>query len=321
MKTRSLLVGIMTSVLTVATLATPAHAATFTWSSQPLLNLKAEGALINGGITNFPTKSGLYVQQCEAPAVVGERPTNCLDLAWISNSGTRGTISPKGAISFTLKANFNGKLGPVDCFKSECGLFFSLDHLALTDKSEDTYIKISFANATSTPTLLLPDSLTVTLNGKPLVKNVAVNLGYRASAKIIATSTSGLPVEVVSATTDCSYSNGVLIALKGSGVCAIDVSTEGDSKFEPARANFPFNLVPGEQKIAVKALTVTKGKIKILPLETNFGQAISYSSNSKNCRVELNVLEVKGGCVITAKAAAKAGMWNAMKSTIKVKAK
>jgi hypothetical protein len=130
-----------------------------------------------------------------------------------------------------------------------------------------------------------------------------------------------LPVTLTSLTPDCSYSKGTFTALKGAGQCALGYYTSGNTTVAAASGNFPFILVPGEQKISVKALTVTKGKIKILPLETNFGQAITYSSNSKNCRVELNVLEVKGGCVITAKATAKSGMWNAMKSTIKVKAK
>lgn len=312
-----------TALLALSTIVAinPAEAATFTWSSQPLTNLKAEGAVINGGFTNFPTKSGLYIQQCAAPAVAGTRPTNCLDLAWVSASGTPGTISPTGPISFTLKANFNGRQGPVDCSVTECGLFFRLDHLATADTSEDTYIKISFAAATSAPSLLEVDQINLTLNGKELTKNVPVNLSYQSPAKVVATSKSGLPVVLTSATPECSLQNSVLKALKGSGVCAINAATAGNAQYEAARANFPFMLTPGMQKIAISSVNIAKGKTKSLPTETNFGETVRYKSNSKNCRVELNLVEVKGACTLTATAPAKEGMWSALKSTIKVKIK
>ena len=314
---------LITAIYAIASFATvtPAQAATFTWSSQPLVNLKPEGAVINGGFTNFPTKSGLYIQQCAAPAVAGDRPANCFDLLWVSASGMQGTTSPKGNISFTLKAQFNGKQGPVDCSKSECGLFFRLDHLATADRSEDTYMKISFAEATSAPSLLAVDAISLTLNGKPLMKNVPVNLAYQTPAKIVATSTSGLPVTITSATPECSFQNGTITALKGAGVCALNTATAGDSKFEAARANFPFLLTPGVQKIALKSVVIAKGKTKSLPAESNFGEAVTYKSNSKRCRVELNLVEVKGNCVITATAPAKQDMWGALKSTITIKVK
>jgi hypothetical protein len=77
-------------------------------------------------------------------------------------------------------------------------------------------------------------------------------------------------------------------------------------------------LVPGVQKITLKSLSIAKGKTKALPVESNFGEAIAYKSNSKNCRVELNLVEVKGPCTLTASASAKTDMWSALKSTIKV---
>ena len=297
----------------------PAHAATFTWLSQPLTNLKAEGSVINGGFTNFPTKSGLYIQQCAAPATTGDRPTNCLDLAWVSSSGSPGSISPTGAISFTLKANINGRQGPIDCLTSECGLFFRLDHLAPTDKSEDTYMKISFAAPSSALPTLAADSISVTLDGKTLAKNVPVNLAYRAPAKVVATATSGLPVTITSATPECSFSEGAITALKGTGLCALNVSTAGNASFDPARANFPFTLTPGEQQVSLNQISVVKGKSRKLPTESNFGESISYSSNSKNCKIAKNVLSATGSCVLTATASAKDGMWNALNRTIKVK--
>jgi hypothetical protein len=318
---RIIVTTIAALVASTATAITPASAATFTWSSQPFTNLKAEGAVINGGFINFPTKSGLYIQQCAAPAVVGTRPTNCLDLAWVTTSGAPQTVSPNGVVTFTLKANFNGRQGAVDCFKTECGVFFRLDHLATADTSEDTYMKISFAPATGAVTILQADTISVTLNGQSLTKNVPVDLAYRAPAKIVATAASGLPVTVVSATPECSYQNGKLEALKGAGVCAINVSTAGDSKYDPARANFPFILKPGAQKLSIAKLTIAKGKTRALPVESNFGQTVSYKSNSKNCRVESNLVEVKGPCVLTASAPAKTDLFGALSAKIVVKNK
>jgi hypothetical protein len=85
-----------------------------------------------------------------------------------------------------------------------------------------------------------------------------------------------------------------------------------------ASGNFPFILNPGVQKITLKSLAIAKNKAKALPAESNFGQAVSYKSNSKNCRVELNLVEVKGPCTLTATAPAKDAMWSELKSTIKV---
>jgi len=314
----SLLVTLAVAATTLM-MGAPAHGATFTWSSQPLVNLKAEGAVINGGITNFPTKSGLYIQQCAAPATAGERPSNCLDLAWVSKSGMQGTVLPTGVITFTLKANINGRQGPINCLTSECGLFFRLDHFATADKSEDTYMKISFAAPTSALQTLATDSITLTLDGKTLVKNVPVNLAYRAPAKVTAAATSGLPVTVTSATPECSYSAGVITALKGSGLCALNVSTAGSTAFDPARANFPFTLTPGTQTLSLTSVTVERGKSRKLPTETNFGESISYSSDSKNCRIAKSVVRVTGSCVLTATAPAKEDMWSELNSTVKVR--
>jgi len=320
MKTRSVIASLVLAISTLS-FAPQANAETFMWSSAPLTGLNPAGDTINGGFTKFPTKAGMYIQQCVEP-VGTARPATCSDTLqlWVTPGGAPGTTNPAGGIAMKVSGSITGKGVTVDCTKVQCGLFFRLDHTAPTDTSEDKFFPITFRDGAAAP-VLAADEITVTLNGKPLVRNVPSNLAYRAPAKIVAVAKSGATVNFTSFTPDCSYSNGTFTALKGAGQCALAYSTVATATTAEASGNFPFILVPGEQKISVKALTVTKGKIKILPLETNFGQAITYSSNSKNCRVELNVLEVKGGCVITAKAIAKSGMWNAMKSTIKVKAK
>lgn len=321
---RGILVVIV--ALSATLVSAPAEAATFTWSSQPLTNLNPNGSLINGGFTNFPTKSGLYVSQCLAPTVTGERPTNCTQLLWVTptaTAGTPGMALPTGPIAFTLKSSIKGNLGDIDCSVSQCGLFFRLDHLATADKSEDTFLPITFASGVVTTPVLKTDVLTITLNGAALTKNVPVNLGYRAKALIASQSMSGMPVTITSATPECSYSNGVLTALKGSGLCALSVSTAGNLEYEAARANYPFILTLGKQSIGLSVTGAKKGTTRALPAMTNFGSSVVYKSQSKSCIVESNLLTVGSGksCVLTVKAAGKDLMWAPLDTTIKVNIK
>lgn len=305
--------------------ATPADAATFTWSSRPLTNLDPAGTRITGSFTNFPTKSGLYIFQCVKAKVAGERPAidTCFDLAWVTAAGGQGATSAKDPISFTLKAQYSTATKSIDCSIEECGVFFRYDRSAGTDTSEDFFLPMTFAASTTPAMAKTIDSIVLALNGVTLTKNVPVNLGYRAKAAINATASSGLPVIVTSATPDCTYANGELTALKGSGVCALSVSTEGNATYDVARANYPFILVPGNQKIALTAFGIKKNSTRVLPATTDFGTPITYKSNSMSCKVEINLLMVgKGkGCVLTATAAGKDQMWLPAKSTIKVRIK
>jgi len=317
MKIRSLIAATAIAISTLAFIP-QAQAETFGWASGPTTNLDPAGATINGGFTKFPTKAGMYIQQCIAP-VGTARPATCSDTLqlWVTPAGGQGTTSPTGGIAMKVAGSITGRGVTVDCTKVQCGLFFRLDHTAPTDFSEDKFLPISFREGAAAP-VLAADEITVTLNGKTLVRNVPSNLAYRAEAKILATAKSGAAVTLTSLTPDCSYANGIFTALKGVGQCALAYSTAATASTAAATGNFPFILVPGVQKITLKSLSIAKGKTKALPIESNFGEAISYKSNSKNCRVELNLVEVKGSCTITASAPAKQDMWSALKSTIKV---
>ncbi len=317
MKTRSIITAVAIAISSLGFAAT-AQAETFAFSSSPLTNLDPTGSTVNGGFTKFPTKAGLYIQQCVAP-VGADRPATCSDTIqiWVSASGGPGTTSPTGPIALKVAGSITGKGVTVDCTKVQCGLFFRFDHTAPTDTSEDKFFPITFKAGTTAPALAA-DEVTVTLNGTPLVRNVPSNLAYRADAKIVAAAKSGAAVTLTSLTPECAYSNGVLTALKGAGQCALAYSTVATATTAAASGNFPFLLTPGNQRVALKSLVIAKGKTKALPATTNFGSEISYKSNSKNCRVELNMVEVKGACTLTATAAAKADMWLALKSTIKV---
>ena len=182
-----------------------------------------------------------------------------------------------------------------------------------------SFTKRSIKSAAKKSGLLLALSMLdlTTLEGKDSVEKVR---GLCRKAVTPDPSRPGLPhVAAV-----CVYPSLVAVAshaLKGSGVCAINAATAGNAQYEAARANFPFMLTPGMQKIAISSVNIAKGKTKSLPTETNFGETVRYKSNSKNCRVELNLVEVKGACTLTATAPAKEGMWSALKSTIKVKIK
>lgn len=320
MKKRSVIIACAIAIASLGITA-PAQAETFAFASGPLTNLDPAGATINGGFTKFPTTAGMYIQQCVEP-VGTARPVTCSDTIqlWVTATGGPGTVSSTGGIAIKVSGTITGKGTTVDCTKVKCGLFFRLDHTAGQDFSEDKFLPITFKEGTAAP-VLAADEITVTLNGKPLVRNVPSNLAYRADAKIVATAKSGAAITFKSLTPDCTYADGLFTALKGTGQCALAYSTAGTESAAAASGNFPFILEAGTQKISLKSIVIAKGKSKSLPTESNFGESISYKSNSKNCTVNKNVVKVNGNCTLTATAPAKNDMWGALKSTISVKVK
>ena len=300
--------------------STPAQAETFVFSSAPLTNLDPAGATINGGFTKFPTKAGLYIQQCIAP-VGTARPVTCSDTLqlWVTAAGGPGTTSPTGAIAMKVAGSITGKGVTVDCTTTQCGLFFRFDHTAPTDTSEDKFLPITF-KVGATVAALAADEITVTLNGTPLVRNVPSNLAYRADAKIVATAKSGLAVTLTSLTPDCSYANGSLTALKGAGQCALAYATAGNTTTAAASGNFPFILTPGTQKIGALPKSLKVGVSKALPKSSNFGEVIMYKSASKSCSIKANVLKASkpGTCAVEFHAAEKAGMWQMNHGSVKI---
>ena len=301
-------------------LSTPAQAETFVFASGPLANLDPAGATINGGFTKFPTKAGMYIQQCIEP-VGTARPATCDDAnqLWVSTTGEQGSISSTGPIAMKVSGSIIGRGVTVDCTKTQCGLFFRLDRTAGADTSEDKFLPISFRAGVAAP-VLAADEITVTLNGTPLVRNVPSNLAYRADAKILASAKSGLTITFRSLTPDCSYADGVLIALKGAGQCALAYSTPGNATVAAASGNFPFILTPGTQKIGAMPKSLKVGVTRSLPKSSNFGEVIEYKSSSKSCSIKGNVLKVKkrGTCTVEFHAAEKAGMWQMNHGSAKI---
>jgi hypothetical protein len=313
MRIRKSSIVIAIAGLSMAIFSAPvASAETFVFSSGPLTNLNPTSATINGGFTQFPTGKGLYITQCIQP-VGAARPAICSDTVqvWVSDT-SMGATKSTGSISIKPTAIISGRTGTADCTKVGCGLFFRVDHLGPADTSEDKFLPITFAEGLVAQALP-SDVFTVTANGAPLVRNVPSNLSYRKDVIIVATSTSGLPTVVTSSTPDCVIRDGAITALKGTGICAIDVSTPGNATVAATSANFPFIVGLGEQSIKAFPLTL-KAKAKLsLPTQSSFGQNIKYVTESKNCRITRNtVLGVKkGSCRVTASAAGQDGLWKA----------
>jgi hypothetical protein len=321
MKKLLTLISIFAIALPVVS-APSASAETFVFQSSPLTNLDPAGATVNGGFTKFTTKGGMYMQQCVAP-VAGARPATCSDelQLWVSANGEVGSISATGPIAFKVASQISSRGVNVDCTKTSCGIFFRLDRSATADTSEDLFLPITFREGAAAP-VLPADVVTVTLNGKQLTRNVPMNLAYRQNAKIVATAQSGLPITLTSLTPECSYAEGVLTALKGAGQCALAHRTAGNDKVAASSANYPFILEPGTQKVERPTKVLKVGKPKAMPAESNFGETISYKSLSKNCRVELNLIQAqkRGSCTVRATAPAKEGMWLAMKQQLRIRA-
>jgi hypothetical protein len=308
---RSAITITVSALLTGFINAPLAQAETFAFSSSPLTNLNPAGATINGGFTKFPAGKGLYIQQCNEP-VAGARPTICSETVqvWVSDSGAPGTVKSTSGIAVKPTVTITGRTASADCSKVLCGLFFRVDHLAPTDVSEDKFLPISFAQGAAAPALP-SDVFTVVADGQNLTKNVPSNIVYRKPVQIVVSAQSGTTPEVTSSTADCTYSNGLLTALKGSGVCAIDVKTSGNATTAATSSNYPFFVGLGEQSLPAFASSVKAGKKVNLPAETTFGEKITYKTSSKNCQVSKGVLKgiKKGSCVVTATAAGKVDLW------------
>ena len=305
------------------TTAPSAQAETFAFTSSSLSNLNPAGATITGSFTKFPAGKGLYIQQCNEP-VAGARPTICSSSvqAWVSDSGSPGTVVSTSVITLNPTVTIVGNGGSADCTKVTCGLFFRVDRFGPTDFSEDKFSPITFAAGTAAPTLA-SDVFTVSADEEQLKENVGSNISYRKSMTIAVTTQSGLTAEVTSANPNCTYVAGVFTALKGSGDCAITVRTPGNATFAPTTATYPFFLGLGEQSIPTTAASVKVGKRITLPVETTFGEKVLYKTSSKNCQVSKGVLRgiKKGSCVVTATAAGKVNLWKPLVRNISIPVK
>jgi hypothetical protein len=291
----------------VASLLTPvqAQAAETKFTGAPLTNLDSQGVTINIMLLGVPTKGGLYIQQCvEAPT--GTRPTVCNEPVqlWISNS--RGaSFAPTDVIKLKPTGTFMAKTTAVDCTVSKCGIFMRFDHTVPADFSEDQFIPLTFKAATTATVTLPVDEISATINGVAVSTKAPISLGYRQLSTVSAMSKAGAALTFTSLDPNCALKGTEITPLKGSGECAISVTSAGNTTATGVTAILPIRLTDGLQTIPA----ITAKKSVKLASTTNFGQKITYTATGK-CSVKKNVLAAtKGKCTIQASAEGVAGLF------------
>jgi hypothetical protein len=291
----------------VASLLVPAQAqaAETKFTGAPLTNLDSQGVTINIMLLGVPTKGGLYIQQC-VEASAGARPTVCNEPAqlWISNS--RGaSFAPTDVIKLKPTGTFVTKTTAVDCTVSKCGIFMRFDHTVPADFSEDQFIPLTFKAATTATVTLPVDEITATINGVAVSTTAPITLGYRQVSTVSATSKAGAALTFASIDPNCALKGSEITPLKGSGDCAISVTSAGNTTATGVTAILPIRLTAGVQTIPAIA---PKKSVK-LASTTNFGQKIVYTATG-SCSVKKNVLTAKKGkCTIQARAEGVAGLF------------
>jgi hypothetical protein len=268
----------------------------------PLTDLSASPT-INLSITGFPTKAGLYFQQCAAPTG-STRPTTCNDAAqlWISNE--RGAnFAPTANIVFKPAASYKTRTGQeIDCRKVSCGIYIRYDHNNSGDLSEDNFIALTFKSGDNTPTLV-SDEITASIGGVTLSQRNPITMAYRAPGLLIFSAKSGATLTAKSYAPACTLVDGVVTALKGTGACDIGITSPGNATYGPIEVHFPIYLKPGNDGILSKAYPTTLKirKSAILKNDSLFGEKLKFKTTSKTCSVYgSKVIALrKGACVLS----------------------
>ena len=129
--------------------ATPMANAKAKVVASPTKNLSQKTAVVTFKFSGLPTKNGVYIEECMAPATKGAAPTVCDSdqsvQAWVSNVKAdiaQGATSGAGKIKFKPVPYFtNG-----DCVHTTCVFFITNDHNAAGDKSQNQTIPFTFSN-------------------------------------------------------------------------------------------------------------------------------------------------------------------------------
>ena len=294
----------------VASLFVPiqAQAAETKFTGAPLTNLDSQGATINIMLLGVPAKGGLYIQEC-VEAAAGARPSLCNNAVqlWISNA--RGaSFVPTDVIKFKPTGTYLSGTTPVDCTVSKCGIFMRYDHTVPGDLSEDQFIPLTFKAATAETVTLPADEITATINGVAVSTKAPITLGYRQLSTVSATSKAGAPLTFASIDPNCALKGTEITPLKGTGECALSVTSAGNATATGVTAILPIRLTLGVQTIPA----ITPKKSVVLPAMTNFGQKVNYKTKG-SCSVKKNVLTTKKGtCEMLAHAEGQAGLFEMM---------
>jgi hypothetical protein len=303
-------------VALVVSLLSPvsAQAAETKFTGGPLTNLDYQGATINISLSNFPSKGGLYIQQCvEAPT--GSRSALCNKAIELWISTLRGaSFLPTAAIVFKPTGSFVSGTTTVDCTVSKCGIFMRFDHTVPADFSEDQFFPITFKAAVAGTTTLVADEVTATINGVAVTTRTPATLGYRQVATVAAVSKAGAPLTYRSLAPACALSGQQITPLTGTGECAISVTSAGNSTAAPVTVILPIRLALGAQTLgsfvlpeSLKAFSRTN-----LPTATNFGEKVTYKAIG-SCSVVRSVLTMRRGkCEINATSGARKALYEAL---------
>ena len=310
---------IIVALALVGALLVPAsaNAAETKFTGAPLTNLDSQGATINIMLLGVPAKGGLYIQECvEAPAGTRSPLCNTAVQLWISNA--RGaSFLPTDVIKFKPTGSFVSGTTTVDCTVSKCGIFMRYDHTVPGDLSEDQFIPLTFKAATAGNVALPVDEITATINGVAVSTKAPITLGYRQLSTVTAISKAGAPLTFASIDPNCALKGTEITPLKGTGECAISVTTAGNTTAAGITAILPIRLALGVQTIPA----IAAKKSVNLATTTNFGQKVTYKATG-NCSIVKNTLNAKKGtCTVTATAAGQAELFAALSTKVVFKLK
>jgi hypothetical protein len=164
---------------------------------------------------------------------------------------------------------------------------------------------LSFKAATTATVTLPVDEISATINGVAVSTKAPISLGYRQLSTVSAISKAGAALTFTSLDPNCALKGTEITPLKGSGECAISVTSAGNTTATGVTAILPIRLTDGLQTIPA----ITAKKSVKLASTTNFGQKITYTATGK-CSVKKNVLTAtKGKCTIQARAEGVAGLF------------
>lgn len=296
---------VVMALLASVSMPPSAQAAETKFTGAPLTNLESQGAAVTIMLLGVPAKGGLYIQEC-VEAAAGARPTLCNGAVqlWISNA--RGaSFLPTDVIKFKPTGTFTAGTSAVDCTVSKCGIFMRFDHTVPGDFSEDQFIPLTFKSADAATVTLPADEITATINGVQVSTKAPITLGYRQLSKVAATSKAGAALTYASIDPNCALKGQEITPLKGSGECAISVTSAGNATANGVTAILPIRLTLGVQTIPA----ISAKKSVTLPATTNFGQKVMYTAKG-SCSVKKNVLTTKKGtCEVLAHAEGQAGLF------------
>lgn len=311
-------VALMVSILMPA----QAQAAEAKFTTSGLTNLDSPAA-IQINFTTFPTKGGLYIQQC-LEAAAGTRAVICNKAVELWISSARGaSFLPTAAITFKPAARFTSGSSNIDCTVDKCGMFMRYDHTVGGDLTEDQFFPLSFKAVAPGTVTIAADVITATINGVAFGTSAPYTLGYRETVSVVAVSKAGATLTYASLTPECALNGTQVTALKGTGLCSIAITSAGNATGAGLTTQFPIRLSLGTQKIANLNLpaTVAAGKKVVTDSVTNFGAKISYKTTGSCTVSKGSITFKKGSCKIMVTAPGSAGLWKPLKLSYSVKSK